>query len=447
MKKLSKTLLAILISFVFAFPFTKKIKADIGQVNWDPYYAWCIEKDGIIVSHEGYGQEKVLIPYGARLYVWHSEDMDMAYDVNDSYFVYYGDYSFSFSTSIKGEHIRPVKKVPSSEYLTYENFELLVLDETKIYEGPASDYKNVATLYEGTTISSDYNDGMWAHITDEGKEGWIYFNQTSIKDDLPRVVIINRNGLTVENTTDIVLYDSLKNKDTNSIIPANSILNYTGNCSSSFERRFYYIQYNEENGWIIDEGNSLLFNIEGSRLFAYENVVLYDSLLNDNVVSVIQENDTADVIKMVYDPQGIGKYYCRYEGLEGWTSSAANCFVDSSILKGFERAYLDEDAVIYQGINDQKTEKTINKNESFLVISSTENNGEAWHYVKNKDKEGWIKADLYFYEKIEDEESYSEPEERTSRKVPDIMYYYVAGAFIISISSYVLIKYLNIKKK
>lgn len=447
MKRIIKAVLTILISLVSVFPFAGKVHGDIGGVNWDPYYAWCIEKDGITVSREGYGQEEVYIPYGARLYVWYSFDENKAYNVNDSYFAYYGDYSFSFSTSISGKHIRPVKKVPNSEFLTYENLELLVLDETKVYEGPSSDYKKVATLFEGTTISSDYNDGMWAHIIDEDKEGWIYFNQTSVKDDLPGVIIKNNDGISAVNINDVVLYDSLKNKDTNAVIPAGSTLTYLGNCSTSFENKHQYMLYDGKNGWITDEGDSLVYDLEGSRLFAYENVILYDDLSGSKVISVIQGNDAADVLKMVFDSHGKEKYYCRYEGLEGWTSAVANCFVDSSIIKGFEKAFVVEDTALFKQIGGEESGTSISKNEEFLVISSTEVDDKSWHYIRMGNKEGWISADLHFFEKNENEENDSEIEDRTNKKVPDVMYYYVAGAFIISISTFVLIRYLNVKKK
>ena len=156
MKKITKLfLIMIMFTCCFSFVSMDKINADIGMVNWDPYYAWCIIKEGIVISMGGYGRENIYIPYGARFYIWHGSNEQRAYSVNDTYFAYYEDYHFAFSTSIKGEDIRPIRKKPDAEFLTYESLELKAIEEVRIYDGPSSDFEKVKTLPEGSVINSD----------------------------------------------------------------------------------------------------------------------------------------------------------------------------------------------------------------------------------------------------------------------------------------------------
>lgn len=448
MKKVIKVLTAFIMISFFSFITPNAIDADIGMVNWDPYYAWCIEKDGLYISMGGYGTENVYIPYGARLYVWHGDNDQRPYSVNDSYFAYYGDYSFSFSTSIKGENIRPLKKKPDADLLTYENLELLAIEEVRVYDGPSSDYTKVETLSEGSIIESDYNDGMWAHVLIGDGEGWLYFNQTSKKDDLPKVIIKNNGELVLSNINDTVLYNSVEeNKGGIIEIPAASSINYIGKLDSSFSR-YYYVSYDDYKGWLTDEGDNFVFEMSNAKLYPYSEIVLYESLENKNIIGVIQSGEEIEVVKILYNSEGQKRYYCRNYELTGWTNTDPPCFVDCSIDRGFEKAFVEETAAIFESINGNKTDKTLEKNEEFLVIDSIDNDGMEWHYIKNAAKEGWINKEISFYERSESAtEGTNEIEHSTRTSIPSVVYYYVAGAFIISVSMFVLIRYFNLKKK
>ena len=447
-KRFDNSLIVLIISFLFSFSLTRQIHADIGMVNWDPYYAWCIQKEGIIVSREGYGEESVYVPYGARLYIWHGDNYEKAYSADDSYFAYYGDYSFSFSTSIKGNDIRPVKKKPDPEFLTYENLELMTLADIKVYDGPSADYEKVDTLSEGATISSDYNDGMWAHITHDEKEGWIYFNQTSLADDLPEVIITNKTVQIISNLNEASLYNSLsENRGTIVSIPAESEILYIGTCSSSFNKKYYYVNFDDNKGWLIDEGKEFVFNATGSKLYSYGEITLYDDLDGSNIVSVIQQDEEIELLKIAFDSQGKERYCCRHEGVTGWTSSDPPCFVDSNVIKGHEKAFVEEETEVYKTIDGDKADFIVKENEQFVVIGSVNDNDSEWHYIKNADKEGWINCEIHFYDAEEEPQTTIEPERNTKKSIPSVIYYYVAGAFVIGISTFVLIRYLNLKKK
>lgn len=444
MKKVISSLL--LIVFILPlFSFVQTAYADIGMVYWDPYYAWCIRKEGMIIRGEGYGYEDTFIPYGARFYVWHGNNMEVAYSPYDDYFVEYGERSFSFSHSIRGDNFRPINKNPDPELLAYEDIRLYACYDTNIYDGPSADYKKTGTLLQGNEVYSDYNDGMWAHLTGGEYEGWIYFNQTCINDDLPQVIIINGNELKIENAAETHLYDS-PNGDQGETIKAGSTFTYLGSCSSSFARKYFYVQNGDKKGWIRnDEGERLIFDTMGARLIAYDGVVLYKNLSDETVSTVVQENEEAEVLNTVFDSEGKERYYCRYEGQEGWTAPSASCFVDLSIIRGYEKAYLDEETSLFNRIDGSPTDTVVGKNEEFLVVSSIQNGDSAWHYIRNEEKEGWINADLH--KEADHNAEYYAAENKSKRSVPDVMYYYAAGTLIISISTFVLIRYLNLRKK
>ena len=450
MKRIFKIFLTVLLfASYFSFSNLNKINADIGMVNWDPYYAWCIKKEGLVISMGGYGRENVYIPYGARLYIWHGSNDQRAYSVNDSYFAYYGEYSFSFSTSIKGSDIRPLKKNPDSEFLTYENLELQAIEEIKIYSGPSSDYEKVKTLPAGSTIESDYNDGMWAHVVEGDDEGWIYFNQTSKEDDLPKAIIKSSDKLFISNLNETTLYNSVDEKRGEiTKIPASSSIEYLGRAGSSFSR-YYYVNYDEYNGWLIDEGDNFVFDIPGTKMHPYSEIVIYEDLDSESIVGVIQSNEEVDVLKTLFDSEGKRRYLCKNDEYTGWTKADPNCFVDFNIDRGFEKAFVEEEAVIFESINGNKTEQILEKGEEFLLIDSIDNNGMEWHYIKNASKEGWINKEISFYdhEDTTDIQEENEIRQTTKTSIPSVVYYYVAGAFIISISTFVLIRYLNLKKK
>ena len=380
------------------------------------------------------------------MYIWHGENYQEAYSVDDNYFAYYDDYSLSFTTSIKGKHIRPVKKNPYPEFLSYEGLELVVLNEVKMYDGPSSDYTKITSLPAGTRVTSDFNDGMWAHIIYENNEGWVYFNQTSIGDQLPEIIIANGNNQNISNLHETSLYNSLdENKGIICSIPENSSIQLIGNCSSSFSKN-YYVSFDENNGWLIDEGNEFVFDVSGSKLHSYADIALYDELLNGEVIGTIQADEEVELLKMVYDSDCKERYYCLCDGLQGWTGAGAQCFVDVNVLKGYEKGFSKEDAEVYKAINGDKEDFKFVGNESFLIVNSVFDDNTEWHYVKNAEKEGWIKEEVFFYETdVDQEESYQI--EHNTKSIPSVIYYYVVGALIISVSSFVLIRYLNIKKK
>ena len=447
MKKIINVVLTILMAVsITSLLSTTQINADIGSVNWDPYYAWCIEKEGITITREGYGEESTYIPYGARLYIWHGSNMDRAYSVDDTYFAQYGDYSFSFQTSIKGEHIRPVRRNPYPEFLSYETFELMAINEVRVYDGPSSDFAKVATLSAGTTVVSDYNDGMWAHVLYEGSNGWLYFNQTSKNDSLPEVIVVNSGDWSVENIKEVSLLNALdEHRGTISSIPENSSIQLIGNCSSSFSKN-YYVSFEDNNGWLIDGGNELVFDVSGSKLHSYDDIVLYEDLSSNEVVGIVQPDEEVELLKVAFDTDGKERYCCRSDGMLGWTGPDPQCFVDANVLRGYEKGFAKEDTEIYKAINGDKEGFRFAENEQFLVVSSVVDGGTEWHYVKNAEKEGWIKGEVHYYETdVDQEETYQT--EHNTRSIPSVIYYYVAGALIISISSFVLIRYLNVKKK
>ena len=448
MKRQISIIFIIMFLLFLMKPFSNKINADMGSVNWDPYYAWCIKKEGIYIPGDGYGTTDLFIPYGARVYVWHGSNPFTAYNKNDTYLFEYDDNSQGFFSTVNGDDIRPIKANPDPELLTYESLRLLVLDEVNVYEGPSTDFKKVTDLTKETIVNSDYNDGMWAHITNEDNEGWIYYNQTAPNDKLPNVIIKNDEELTAESAEDISLYSSLKKDVIITTIPKNSVIKikYFGNCSTCFSTQYFYVDFDDQRGWIINKGNEVLFDLSGSKLYAYDELALYEDLNSDKATAIVYANESIEVLKAAFDAKGEERYFCRYDGYEGWTDSGAPCFVNFSIIKGYEKAYVDEMADLYKIIDGEKTNKTIEANEEFLVIRSLHNDP-FWHYVKNNEKEGWIYAELHHYENKQDEEENPDDDNRTNKNIPDVMYYYIAGTVIVSISVFVLLRYLNIKKK
>lgn len=451
MKKKIKILISVITIVLFSIvSSTREIKADIGMVNWDPYYAWCIRKEGITIKYNAYGDNTVYVPYGARIYIWHGNNMDKAYDQNDSYMAYYGDYSFSFSSSIKGSDIRPVYKNPDKELLSYDSLKLMALKTVDIYDGPSEDYKKLFSIDKDTVFISDYNDGMWAHIIFEEREGWVYYNQTSIKDVMPGVIIVNDNHIKINSDNEISIYDSLNaNEPIHKISVEEESLSYIGLCSSSFVNKAFYVSYeNNKNGWIFNRDNNLIFEVNNNTLFSNEDVVLYNSLDNEEVSTIIQAGETAIISRICFDSDGNERYYCEYNGKNGWTNSGAKCFVDKSILNNHEKGFVENDAELYSMPDGNKVGGTMNANEEFVILSSIKHNNLEWNYVKNETKEGWINQEVKYYSKDENAEVSETVEERVmNNSIPSIFYYYGFGAVIVALSTLVLIRYLNITKK
>ena len=229
MKKLIKLFTVILITLIISTK-PNNINADIGQAYFEPYYARVIKKNGVDVSYfKDYSSGKVHLPYGTRIYVWNGDSTN-AYDGESNYMA---NLDSGRTVNIDASDFYPLEKYPD-KYLSYDEYNFIALNNIRIYNGPSSDYTMIFNLKKGTVLTSDYNDGKWAHVIYNNKKGWIYFRMTNSEDEFPNVMInVETEGekIAIEQGTELYSRPD---------IPKNTVAENKEDVTCNY----YYVDYN-----------------------------------------------------------------------------------------------------------------------------------------------------------------------------------------------------------
>ncbi len=284
MKKLFKLIVVILIALIISTK-PNSINADIGEAMFQPYYARVIKKNGVDVSYfKDYSSGKVHLPYGTRIYVWNG-DPDIAYDGKSDYMASLDN---NRTVIINASDFYPLYK-QSDKYLSYEDIEFIVLDNVAVFNGPGNDYTRILYLKKGTVLTSDYNDGKWAHVIYNNQNGWIYFRMTSSKDEFPDVMInVETEGEKITIEEGMELYSRPD-------IPKNVI----AETSKDVACNYYYVDYDYY------RYANVIYNDQETWVKISKDNVFVDETNDDEVVNIDELKDELNIdekIKQVPNP-------------------------------------------------------------------------------------------------------------------------------------------------
>lgn len=281
MKNKNKSLFIVLIVFLTLGLNIKNLKADVGSVNWDAYYAWITNRNGATALDRDSNKEEFL-PYGSRIYVWHGSNYERSYSPKDTYEINTetGFNAWFFS----GKNFAKIVKEPDLNLVDKTEYRLYVSDDISSYEGPDTKFKKVGDYKKGNIIVSDYNDGMFAHIKDSTNNEWIYFRQTNYRNEMPKVFICPKeNNEVFMCAQNITLYRNINAGDTFQAevdieYPINyEYFDYTG-------KKYVNVTTNQGDFWaLIDNENSYEINNNVQEIEINESE---EQMLDEKLVSV-----------------------------------------------------------------------------------------------------------------------------------------------------------------
>ena len=439
----------IIVSILFLFLLPIMVMADAGGPSLTMYDVRVKNPNGTYVevwNAETGSMEKKLIPYDTII-----NDIFMEENINGELYGFYNDGSVKLSDCeviTKEFDFSKFNSTPGKLYVYKEG--------AYLYKGPSKVYgkvDNEIMIPVGTTIEYKYSDDLFAYVTYKDVSGWVYIYQRAMYEgsgpykEGSSTARVENGELFVTKETKIH-NDPVNSTELGKTIPANTKLEYKYIYNPYVFVNSYYVTYNGVSGWITNDNSNIAKKYNDAKIYTYNSSakICKDTIENKcDLVTTIPE-DTMLNIDYIIDNIDAW-FYVTYKNKSGWVYYAAYDESPYRFSYFSENINLKTETKLYDKINGKELEKLeIGKYliQDFYIYTDDDYNNR-WLYVI--DRNAWIKVTHEDFEYImPNPEEIPTSEVINKLPVKTIVLYCVAGAFVLSLTTLVIIKLVNKKK-
>ncbi len=269
---------------------------------------------------------------------------------------------------------------------------LVVLDNVSLYNGPSLKYDVVKSLEKNKVYNASAVVDDWYYIIDGEDKGWVNIT-TGVAKSVP--------SETREANTGFEIYDGIDGKveyTTQTIININLLYKYEDTDKNNV---WYYIKYNDTNGYIKEGNNSIAKN----TLLITKEIPYYD-LVGEKSVGTIPSSAVFNYVGNVKEVNDNTRsyFYVYYIDKYCWIEESS----DTKHIELKSKQFINiKDMPLYEIIGNKEVGKLpfgiIHNYLMYYDKVIDEKTTERYYLVEYKDKNYWIKYNDDFKEIIEGE--------------------------------------------